>query len=320
MSRAFAAFMGGLIDYAGLFPPAALDMAAAVSGYAAHRTLPEAWMLGRFIAPAESLDAFAAAAAPHLAAGRPWKLSVLVGARDGAQVAVARTEAQGDRVAALEDRTAGRALVEVLETPVPAEAAGAGCADFLAALLEGLVDAGLGGRELFIETPAGGDDRAVLTAIAVAAARCGGPDGPFGRIGAKLRCGGLVAEAFPTPGRLAAVIALAGELDLPLKFTAGLHHPLRRRSADPDVMMHGFLNVFGAGILARSAGLAGDDLVACLAETDPAAFRFDDETFAWRGLGIDAAAVARARARDLTGFGSCSFLEPRDDLAGLGLL
>ena len=97
---------------------------------------------------------------------------------------------------------------------------------------------------------------------------------------------------------MAAVIALAGELDLPLKFTAGLHHPVRRRPPDPDVMMHGFLNVFGAGILARGAGLAGDDLIACLAETDPAAFRFDDETFAWRGLRVDAAAVAAGPRRD----------------------
>ncbi|MBE0564871.1 MAG: hypothetical protein IH621_02865, partial [Krumholzibacteria bacterium] len=69
MSTAFRAFMEGLIDYAGLFPPAGLDMPAAVAGYAAHRTLPEAWMLGRFIAPAEALPAFAAAAAPHLGAG-----------------------------------------------------------------------------------------------------------------------------------------------------------------------------------------------------------------------------------------------------------
>ncbi len=320
MSAAFGAFMDGLIDYAGLFPPAALDMPAAVAGYAAHRRLPEAWMLHRFIAPAESLAAVAAAAAPHLDGGGPWGLAVLVGAREDAEVAVARIDAQGEAVAALEDRSAGRALVEALETAVPASAAGPACAGFLERLLEALAEAGLGGRELFIETPPGGDDDAVLEAVAEAAGRWAGPDGPFLRLGAKLRCGGLVAAAFPTPERLAAVIARACGLDLPLKFTAGLHHPVRRRVADPDVMMHGFLNVFGAGILAREAGLAGADLVACLAEAEPAAFTFAGDRFAWRDRGVDAAAVARARAEALAGFGSCSFLEPRDDLAALGLL
>lgn len=320
MSTAFRAFMDGLIDYAGLFPPAGLDMPAAVAGYAAHRTLPEAWMLGRFIAPAEALPAFAAAAAPHLGAGQRWRLSALVGARDDAAVAVARCEAQGDMVAALEDRTGGHALVEALETAVPPAAAGPGCAAFLEQLLEALAEAGLAGRELYVEAPFGGDDQAVLQAVAGAAARWAGPGGAFPRVGAKLRCGGLVAAAFPAPERLAEIIALAGDLDLPLKFTAGLHHPVRRRVGDPDVMMHGFLNVFGAGILAAEAGLAGDALVACLAETEPGAFAFAEGRFAWRGRAVDTAAVARARARRLPGFGSCSFLEPRDDLAALGLL
>lgn len=320
MSTAFRAFMAALIDYAGLFPPAALDMQAAVDRYAAHRRLAEAWMLHRFIAPAEGLGAFAAAAGPHLKSGERWGLTVLVGARDDAAVALARTDAQGDAVAGLEAATDDRAQVEALETAVPAAAAGAGCGDFLARLGESLADAGLGGRELFVETPSGGDDAAVLEAIAGMAARFAGPDGAFPRIGVKLRCGGLVADAFPSPGRLAAVIAAAGDLGLALKFTAGLHHPVRHRADDPAVMMHGFLNVFGAGILAREAGLAGDRLIACLAETEPAAFTFTEAGFAWRDLGVDTDAVARARSRWLAGFGSCSFLEPRDDLAALGLL
>lgn len=320
MNTAFGAFMEKLIDFAGLFPPAGLEMQAAVDRYAHHRRLAEAWMLHRFIVPAEGLGAFTAAAGPHLGPTDRWSLSVLVGARDDAAVALARTDAQGDAVAGLEAATGERAIVDALETPVPLAEAGAGCGDFLARLLEALADAGLGGRELFVELPAGGDDRAVLAAIAAAAARFGGEDGPFSRVGAKVRCGGLVAEAFPEPERLAGVIARAGDLGLCLKFTAGLHHPVRRRSADPDVMMHGFLNVFGAGILAREAGLSGARLAACLAETEPAAFAFTEDAFAWRDLAVDAEAIARARGRWLAGFGSCSFLEPRDDLAALGLL
>ena len=248
------------------------------------------------------------------------RLSALVGARDTADAALARAAPQGDFVADLEDHFAGRVRVDVLETPVPPGAAGPGCGEFVDRLLDELAEAGLAGREIFLETPVGGDDAEVLRAVAAAGRGHGGPDGAFPRVGAKLRCGGLVPAAFPPVQRVAAVLAMAVELELPVKFTAGLHHPVRHRAASPDVMMHGFLNVFGAGVLAAEAGLAGERLEACLAETEAAAFAFTDDGFAWRDAAVDAAAVGRARARLLPGYGSCSFLEPRDDLAGLGLL
>lgn len=43
----------GLIDYAGLFPPAALSMQDAVRNYARYRDEDFAWALGRFVVPAD---------------------------------------------------------------------------------------------------------------------------------------------------------------------------------------------------------------------------------------------------------------------------
>jgi hypothetical protein len=40
------ALLEGLIDYAGLFPPAKLDMRPAVENYAAYLAGPDAWALG----------------------------------------------------------------------------------------------------------------------------------------------------------------------------------------------------------------------------------------------------------------------------------
>jgi hypothetical protein len=51
-SASLRALLTGLIDYAGLFPPAALPMDAAVRNYDAYRRGPHAWMLGRFVVPA----------------------------------------------------------------------------------------------------------------------------------------------------------------------------------------------------------------------------------------------------------------------------
>lgn len=57
LARAAETLLTRLIDYAGLFPPAALPMAEAVRKYAAYRAGEYAWMLGRFVVPAENVPA-----------------------------------------------------------------------------------------------------------------------------------------------------------------------------------------------------------------------------------------------------------------------
>lgn len=50
-SRSLRALLEHLIDYAGLFPPAALTMQDAVRNYARYRDGEYAWALGRFVVP-----------------------------------------------------------------------------------------------------------------------------------------------------------------------------------------------------------------------------------------------------------------------------
>ena len=56
MTEALRTLLSGAIDYAGLFPPAALDMPSAARNYAAYRAGPHAWALGRFIVPSARLN------------------------------------------------------------------------------------------------------------------------------------------------------------------------------------------------------------------------------------------------------------------------
>lgn len=313
---AFRSFMSGLVDYAGLFPPASLDMAAAVEEYAAHLTEQEAWMLGRFIVPAGRLTELQTACTPFLDAGQAWAFSLLVGGRDRADDALAAAHTQGAAAIAFENRFAGRARIEVLEAPIPVEASGNEVTDFLSRYAGAFATAGLQGRELYLEVLPGVEDGRVLEAINALAAF----ETRFPRVGAKLRCGGVTPEAFPSCARVAGFIDRCRRLGLALKCTAGLHHPVRYQSEDPPVMMHGFLNVFGAGILAHATDADVEVLTACVAETDPGAFSFSSEGFSWRKYVVSAGDLDRAREGFLAGFGSCSFAEPRDDLRSLGLL
>ena len=71
------ALLAGLVDYAGLFPPAALSTwTRRWRSTRAGARSPEAWMLGRFVVPAGAARELARAADAHLpdaGAGEPWR-------------------------------------------------------------------------------------------------------------------------------------------------------------------------------------------------------------------------------------------------------
>jgi hypothetical protein len=132
--------------------------------------------------------------------------------------------------------------------------------------------------------------------------------------GAKVRCGGPTADMFPSPAQLAAFICGCRDRGLPFKATAGLHHPIR------DGIVHGFLNLLGAAVLAHAERAGERELVAVLLEEDYNAFKADEEAFTVRGRRFGADAVAAMREQLFVGYGSCSFSEPVEDLRSLGLL
>jgi len=310
---AFNAFMANLIDYAGLFPPAALSVPAAVAEFAEHQKESDVWMLGRFIAPVARLAEIGSVANPYLHGDENWEFSGLIGDRAAAAEAVAKLSDQGQLVKAFESEQAGRMRVTSLEAAIPRDGAESP-AEFIAEFLAAMTRAGLDQRELYLEVMPGSDDDKVLTAIAAASV------GREVRLGAKLRCGGVTPEAFPSVERIATVIHRCAALNLPLKCTAGLHHPVRHQAEQPHVMMHGFLNVFGAGMMAWAEKADVATLIQCVAETDPSAFKFEAAGFSWRDHHIDKKTLSDIRHQSLAGFGSCSFTEPRADLQNLGML
>jgi hypothetical protein len=121
---------------------------------------------------------------------------------------------------------------------------------------------------------------------------------------AKLRTGGLRAELFPSPAELATTLAACVARGVAVKCTAGLHHAVRHTDPATGFEHHGFLNV-----LAACAALAASEAAEpwLLADAEAVATGWSPDR------------VARARAV-FTSFGTCSVLEPVDDLVALGLL
>ena len=111
----------------------------------------------------------------------------------------------------------------------------------------------------------------------------------------------------------------AGTRGVPIKFTAGLHHPVRLFHDSVQTKMHGFLNVLGAGVLALEHDWRQSEVIQMLDDEDAASLSFTEDFFAWRDWRISTEAIG-ARRELVTSFGSCSFDEPREDLRALKLL
>lgn len=288
------ALMRRLVDYAGLFPPAALSMEEAARRYAAHLSSPEAWMLGRFVVPVERLGELADAAMPYAdQGGDAWRLSALVGA-DPADA--------GPRIRAFNAAHRGRFVVDVVE-----------CRAVSAGSVSASIGALPGELRIFVELPLLDDPRAMLLEIRTAGAW------------AKMRTGGISADAFPSAREIGRFIARAAELYIPFKATAGLHHPvcgeypLTYEQDAPRARMFGFLNIFTAAVFAQ-LHTHERVLEEIVREAEPTAFQFGEFGLEWRGRTATARQVTSARSSLGLAFGSCSFQEPLDGLRAIGLL
>ncbi len=304
--------MAHLIDYAGLFPPASLAMAPAISNYAAHRAGADAWMLGRFICPAARLGELDQHVA--LFAGGPPLAVAAIGRRSDGATFLHGLGEDLEAVAAFRARHGAAVTIDVLEQPLPAGPLDQAAIDGLARR------ARAAGLLAFCEIPAPLDDSWIAVqgeALATLGANNQAGQPPLAY---KLRTGGVTADAFPTPEQVAAALAGARDAGVPMKCTAGLHHPFRQHRDEVGARMHGFVNLFAAGILAHVHTLDSATIGAILADEDPAAFSFTAAGLAWRELTATTAAIAALRAGALLAFGSCSFDEPRDDLRAAGLL
>ncbi len=147
----------------------------------------------------------------------------------------------------------------------------------------------------------------------------------IGKSRAKIRTGGVVQTAFPPVDELIKFVRIALAANVPFKATAGLHHPLRTNkpltyAADaPTGTMHGFFNLFLAAAFLRQ-NMKNNFVHQLFQDFDHTSFKFDDDGAEWRGNRVDLQQLKLTRERNAVSFGSCSFLEPVEDLQQLGFL
>ncbi len=137
-------------------------------------------------------------------------------------------------------------------------------------------------------------------------------------LAAKLRCGGMTADAFPSVDEVVEFIAAAATARIPFKATAGLHHPVRRLDETSGFTMHGFLNILAAAALAPR--VTANNAVIGYCRRRPQAFAFERIRSHGATSASATAELEATRRNAFVSYGSCSFAEPVDDLTALGLL
>jgi hypothetical protein len=284
------------IDYAGLFPPAELDMGTALENYVRYFTGPSSWALGRFIVPVSRLAEFEDRLRhiPLHQVHWPWRFAALLGTN--VEVDLQLLDAFSRR------HINSGAIIDTVEVKATSEN---GVGEIIR-----LVPSSF---QTYIEIPIDRDPRDLIAAI-----------GHGGRR-AKVRTGGVTPDAFPETGDLLRFIRETVRLAVPFKATAGLHHPLRAAyrltyaEDGPSGTMFGFLNLLLAVAFLRS-GMGEAEVVRVLEEGEPDAVQADDSRITWRNHHLDLKVLSDTRRRGVISFGSCSFTEPLGDLEALPLL
>ena len=291
------------IDYAGMFPPCSLGLEPALQNQAGYVRSLDSWMLGAFVLSVERFDATRQLLS-QFDAQHPLRVAALGPKTANAHAFLEALDEADAAIRALSRHNVDLVSISHLEMFLPHDVD-------VVSLKE--ARSILGDLLVFWEAP---PDKAEQT-IALLAEFNSDADSPT--FGYKLRTGGVTADAFPTSMQIAKALVTPATHQLPIKFTAGLHHPLRQYRDEVQTKMHGFLNVLGAAALAAEHRWDANQTALMLQDENAGSFSFTDDFFAWREWRIDTKRL-QYRRRFVVSFGSCSFDEPREDLRALKLL
>ena len=302
--KSLTLFLDKLIDYAGLFPPAQLEIGSSIRNYAEYVKSIDKWMMSQFIIPVSRLHEIPRELMEKFSKKHPLVLSLISGnIINEIDIATHFFETYPEEV-----------IFSGHESRI----------SDLSTFTQDLLDVhqlcknqNFDFDSFYEVAPSQNWINEMNDAIAKIATFNTNHNV---NVGFKLRCGGVEAQMFPTVENIAHTILACRNSNLSMKFTAGLHHPIRHYSALVQTKMYGFFNVFIGGMVAHKFNLELDALIEILIDENPDNFIFDDNGLNWKDYFISNSEIQTYRDKSFISYGSCSFNEPRADLQKLGLL
>lgn len=301
MVDSLRALLGEIIDYAGMYPPAELSLSEALRNYIKYKQGREAWIVNRFVCPANKIS--------ELEAGLKWhnysdRFGLCVAGRGGENAADFLANSLTDIKSA---NKVDCAFFDIFETRLPPQLLGS---SELGHLIMRVARSLPEETSLYLEVPMSAEWVMDIPRAIEAISKQKG-------VSAKIRTGGVTKDAFPSSEQVALFISECARHNVAFKATAGLHHPIRKYDAETGAMMHGFLNVFLAAAVVYCFRAERHDLVPILDASDSSEFRCLTNRISvgtWH-LSLKQLRASRSFA---TTYGSCSVSEPLADLAQIG--
>lgn len=295
MKPVLGQLLEGVIDYAGLYPPAELELESALNEYLALGEDRD-WMVDLFVCSSNKLADLDQLLRQK---GETVPVAVVGGLIDHVDKIQATIERDLTR---MESSQNGEPTAYEVRIQFDNEA---GVRRAIKSIdRSGVLDVV---EDVYLEFPWSGHWEDALHRIA--------ETNPS--IGVKARTGGVTPDLFPKIEDLARFIYTAVSIEIPFKMTAGLHEPLRYHDQDLGVMRHGFLNVIFAGSLALAGDLSMMEIQEILGVTDPADIEIGEQIATISGHSIRGDQIDVFHSW-FGGFGSCSVDEPVEGLKRLG--
>ncbi len=305
------ALLGGTIDYAGTFPPAALPLPEALKKAATfRRNARHPWLLAKVALPLADIKSLTV---PGLFAagadGTPWLYTALGTAVETAEAIVPSLEWELREARRLNERrfeSSCRQWIVAYEVKLGAAAAD----EAFDGVLNRLKERAGNSISPFFELGWGDDWKTRLSSFGVRLsewAEEAGKDAPVP--GLKFRTGG---KEKPTTEQLAFAVSLCTRFGLRFKATQGLHHPMT------DKGDFGFVNLFAALAFSQALGeeaFPEAEVARLLEEPSKDALAFGREALRWGNYEISCEMIEEARRLHGATFGSCSLDEPDQFLA-----
>ena len=325
MTKSFYSFMQGIIDYAGMFPPANLELTPAFSNYLDYINSDDEWMMDKFVCSMRSFeeitdtDSNVYKLLQDYDSKRLISFSLLLTGGMTAKEFLKSLEAELKFIKYFTDNNTNTEA-NSFEVKIPIELFerhnANGLKTFLNDCSNFLDNFDMSKSIIFLEPAVNDNYEFMFEKLAHTSAEIENQ----GRFGFKLRTGGITPELYPSTEQAAFALKTCKDNMVRFKATAGLHHAVRHYNDSVSTKMHGFLNIFGAGVLAFSNPLSLKEINDIVKDEKAASFIFTEDEFRWNDVPASAENITKARNEFVNSFGSCSFDEPKDDLKKLNLL
>ncbi len=310
-------FSDKFLDYAGLFPPAQLNMADAVAAFSSYESHEKSNLLARFVIPAMRLEELL----PQLelqfsksqkTAQNWWKFSGIVQAATDLPSFEANLTRDCNLIYNFQEKFKGKIEFDAFEIPLPSVLFSADGAIQINRILERIQTETTRIQKkskVFLELDLKLDCSVFLSNLAAHNSNSNRP------LYIKLRTGGITPAAIPSCETIARVMQQAAQTRIPLKATAGMHDPVRHFDEQLECKMHGFLNIFCATMFAHSKNLSVTEIIAILELDKTSDFQFLSHGLQVLSHCVSNAEIQKLRNQAVLSFGSCSFEEPVEYLS-----